>query len=71
MSDKREAFERYLVKCDVPRCPEPSGGLVPHSRRRGRLVLAHPGDPNGTSLVPLTPVLHEQLSIIRIPCWGS
>jgi len=81
VSDKREAFERYLVKCDVPKMPlslQEASSLI-HGAG-GRLVLAHPGDPNGTSLVPLTPVLHEQLSIIRdsmlglidgIECWHS
>lgn len=79
--DKREAFERYLVKCDVPKMPlslEEASSLIRDAG--GRLVLAHPGDPNGTSLVSLTPVLHEQLSIIRdsmlglidgIECWHS
>lgn len=43
-------------------------------------MLAHPNDPNGTSLVSLTPSLEEQQRIIRdfmmshidgIECWHS
>ena len=43
-------------------------------------MLAHPNDPNGTSLITLTPSLKEQLQIIQdtmlayidgIECWHS
>ena len=43
-------------------------------------MLAHPNNPNGTSLVTLTPSLQEQLQIIRdtmmayidgVECWHS
>ena len=46
----------------------------------GILVLAHPNDPNGTSLVSLTPDLVEQTEIIEeymleyidgVECWHS
>ncbi|HON38657.1 MAG: PHP domain-containing protein [Desulfomonilia bacterium] len=79
--DKQEAFDRYLVKCDVPKMPlslEEASSLVRGAG--GRLVLAHPGDPNGTSLVALTDSLEKQLEIIRetmldfidgIECWHS
>ncbi|HPW68331.1 MAG: PHP domain-containing protein [Desulfomonilia bacterium] len=78
---KQEAFDRYLVKCDVPKMPlslMEASSLVRGAG--GRLVLAHPGDPNGTSLVSLTDSLEKQLDIIRgsmldfidgIECWHS
>ena len=61
----------------MPLSLEEASSLV---RGRGRLVLAHPGDPNGTSLVALTDSLEKQLEIIRetmldfidgIECWHS
>jgi predicted metal-dependent phosphoesterase TrpH len=78
---KQEAFERYLVKCDVPKCPvnvEEASRLV---RNAGGIVaLAHPNDPHGISLVSLTKSLPEQTKIIEesmlghidgIECWHS
>ncbi len=79
--DKQEAFDRYLVKCDAPKMPlslREASSLIRGAG--GRLVLAHPGDPNGTSLVSLTDSLEKQLEIIRgsmldfidgIECWHS
>lgn len=78
---RQEAFDRYLVRCDVPKMPlllEEAAELV-HGAG-GRLMLAHPSDPNGTSLFALTPDLNEQQEIIRrrllpyldgIECWHS
>jgi len=78
---KQEAFDRYLVKCDVPKYPlyvEEASRLVRNAG--GILVLAHPNDPYGTSLVKLTKSLHEQTEIIEesilryidgIECWHS
>ncbi len=79
--DKQEAFDKYLVKCDVPKFPL---SLVEASRlvrnAGGVLVLAHPNDPNGTSLVSITPDLDEQTRIMEeymleyidgIECWHS
>ena len=79
--DKQEAFDKYLVKCDVPKYPL---SLAEASRlirsAGGILVLAHPNDPNGTSLVSITPDLDEQAGIIEeymleyidgIECWHS
>ncbi|MBE9482615.1 MAG: PHP domain-containing protein [Chloroflexi bacterium] len=79
--DKQEAFDKYLVKCDVPKYPL---SLAEASRlirsAGGILVLAHPNDPNGTSLVSITPDLDEQAEIIEeymleyidgIECWHS
>ena len=75
------AFDRYLVKCDVPKYPL---SLAEASRlirgAGGILVLAHPNDPNGTSLVSITFDLDEQTNIIEqymleyidgIECWHS
>jgi predicted metal-dependent phosphoesterase TrpH len=79
--DKQEAFDKYLVKCDVPKYPlslAEASSLVRSAG--GVLVLAHPNDPNGTSLVSLTTDLNEQMKIIEkymldyidgIECWHS
>ena len=75
----QEAFNKYLVKCDVPKYPL---SLAEASRlirnAGGILVHAHPNDPNGTSLVAITQELEEQTKIIEkymlqyidgIECW--
>jgi 3',5'-nucleoside bisphosphate phosphatase len=79
--DRQEAFDKYLVKCDVPKYPlylEDASKLVRGAG--GELVLAHPNDPHGTSLVVLTKSLPEQTAIIResmlsfidgVECWHS
>jgi predicted metal-dependent phosphoesterase TrpH len=77
--DKQEAFDKYLVKCDVPKYPL---SLAEASRlirnAGGILVHAHPNDPNGTSLVTITHNLEEQTKIIEqymleyidgVECW--
>jgi len=78
---RQEAFDRYLVKCDVTKYPltlEEASALVKGAG--GRLVLAHPNDPNGTSLISVTKDLAEQTNIIKghmlefidgIECWHS
>ena len=78
---RQEAFDRYLVACDVPKMPlslTEAAQLIHDAG--GKLILAHPGDPSGTSLVPLTAAMPEQLQIIRdgmlefidgIECWHS
>jgi predicted metal-dependent phosphoesterase TrpH len=79
VKDKQEAFDKYLVKCDVPKYPL---SLAEASRlirnAGGKLVFAHPNDPNGTSLVTLTRDLIEQTKIIEshmlkyidgVECW--
>jgi hypothetical protein len=81
VKDKQEAFDKYLVKCDVPKYPL---SLAEASRlirnASGILVFAHPSDPNGTSLVSITPDLDEQTNIIEkymleyidgVECWHS
>jgi len=78
---KQEAFDKYLVKCDVPKYPlyiEEASRLVRNAG--GILVFAHPNDPHGTSLVTLTESLQEQTEIIEesilryidgVECWHS
>ncbi len=79
--DKQEAFDKYLVKCDVPKYPL---SLAEASRlirnAGGILVHAHPKDPHGTSLISLTRDLNAQTKIIKqymleyidgIECWHS
>jgi predicted metal-dependent phosphoesterase TrpH len=77
----QEAFDRYLVKCNVPKYPlnlEEASELVRNAG--GMILLAHPNDPHGTSLVNLTKSLDEQTEIIEdsmlghvdgIECWHS
>jgi len=79
--DRQEAFDRYLVRCDVPKYPlslEEASGLIRGAG--GVLVLAHPNDPNGTSLAKTAPDLKRQTGIIRermleyvdgVECWHS
>ena len=79
--NRQEAFDRYLVKCDVPKYPlylEEASRLVRNAG--GKIVLAHPNDPHGTSLVTLTKSLLEQTEIIEesmmanidgVECWHS
>ena len=78
---RQEAFDRYLVKCDVPKYPlyiEEASRLVRNAG--GIIVLAHPNDPHGTSLVTLTKSLPEQTEVIEesmlgyidgVECWHS
>jgi predicted metal-dependent phosphoesterase TrpH len=81
VKDRKEAFNKYLVKCNVQKYPlylEEASNLLRNAG--GIAVLAHPNDPYGTSLVKLTPSLPEQTSIIEdsmlsyidgIECWHS
>ena len=81
VQSRQEAFDKYLVKCDVPKYPlflEEASKLVRNAQ--GKLVLAHPNDSHGTSLVALTKSLPEQTEIIResmlpcidgVECWHS
>jgi len=80
-ASRQEAFDRYLVKCNVPKMPvslEEASALLRGAG--GLIVLAHPNHPRGTSLVSLTKSLAEQLKIIKvrmrpyldgIECWHS
>jgi len=79
--NRQEAFDKYLVKCDVPKYPlylEEASRLVRNAG--GVIVLAHPNDPHGTSLVTLTKSLPVQTKIIEesmleyidgVECWHS
>ncbi|HEX73634.1 MAG TPA: PHP domain-containing protein [Dehalococcoidia bacterium] len=79
--DKQEAFDKYLVKCNVPKYPLPLAEASRLIRNAGgRLVHAHPNDPNGTSLIAITHDLEEQTRIIEeymldyidgVECWHS
>jgi predicted metal-dependent phosphoesterase TrpH len=76
---KQEAFDKYLVKCDVPKYPLHIDEASRLMRSAGGItVLAHPNDPHGTSLVTLTKMLPEQTEIIEesflgyidgVECW--
>jgi len=78
---KQEAFDKYLVRCDVPKYPlyiDEASRLVRNAG--GIIVFAHPNDPHGTSLVTLTKSLPEQTEIIEesilmyidgVECWHS
>lgn len=81
VTSRHEAFDKYLVECDVPKYPlnlKEASKLIREAG--GKLVLAHPNDPNGTSLYPLTSNLIEQTEIIKetiltyidgIECWHT
>jgi len=81
VKDKQEAFDRYLVKCDVPKYPLSLAEASKLIRNAGGvLVHAHPNDPNRTSLVSITHNLHEQTQVIEkymlqyidgVECWHS
>ncbi len=79
--NRQEAFDKYLVRCNVPKYPlylEDAAKLVHNAG--GKIVVAHPNDPHGTSLVALTKSLPEQTRIIEdamlvhidgVECWHS
>ncbi len=79
--NRQEAFDKYLVKCNVPKYPlhvEEASRLLRNAG--GIVVLAHPNDPYGISLVKLTKSLQKQADIIKdsllkhidgIECWHS
>jgi predicted metal-dependent phosphoesterase TrpH len=81
VQNRQEAFDKYLVKCNVPKYPlylEEASSLLRNAG--GIAVLAHPNDPYGTSLIKLTKSLQEQTDIIEdsmlnyidgIECWHS
>ena len=79
--NKQEAFDKYLVQCDVPKYPlslAEASRLVRNAG--GILVHAHPNDPNGTSLISITHDLEGQTKIMEqymlqyidgVECWHS
>ncbi|UCE95900.1 MAG: PHP domain-containing protein [Candidatus Bathyarchaeota archaeon] len=81
VKNMQEAFDKYLVRCDVPKFPLSIEKVSRLLRNAGGIVvLAHPNDPHGTSLVKLTKSLDEQTEIIEesilayidgVECWHS
>lgn len=81
VSSRQKAFDKYLVKCNVPKMPlllEEASELIKGAG--GKLVLAHPNNPRGTSLVSLTDDIEKQQQIISesmlkyidgVECWHS
>jgi len=79
--DKQGAFDKYLVKCDVPKYPLLLAEASELIRSAGGiLIFAHPGDPDGISLITITRDLEEQAGIIEeymleyidgVECWHS
>ena len=79
VQDTQDAFDRYLVKCDVPKYPlslPEASQLIHHAG--GVLILAHGNEPGGTSLATLTKNLNQQTRIIAenmieyidgLECW--
>jgi hypothetical protein len=79
VQDTQEAFNRYLVKCDVPKYPlslSEASQLIHNAG--GVLILAHGNDPGGTSLATITKELRRQTQIISenmleyingLECW--
>lgn len=79
VQDRQEAFDRYLVRCDVPKYPLSLAEASTLIRNAGGvLVHAHPNDPNGTSLAVITHDLNAQTGVIEehmlpyidgVECW--
>lgn len=79
VKDKQEAFDKYLVRCDVPKYPLSLAEASMLIRNAGgMLIFSHPNDPDGTSLVSITRDLDEQTRIIEeymlqyldgLECW--
>jgi predicted metal-dependent phosphoesterase TrpH len=75
----QEAFDKYLVKCDVPKYPLSLPDAAKLIRDAGgMLILAHPNDSNGTSLVSISRDLTQHARIIAdnmleyingVECW--
>jgi len=81
VKDKQEAFDKYLVKCDVPKYPLSLAEASQLVRNAGGILIhAHPGDPKGTSLASMTHDLEKQTKVIEkymlqyvdgIECWHT
>jgi predicted metal-dependent phosphoesterase TrpH len=81
VKDKQEAFDKYLVRCDVPKYPLSLAEASHLIRNAGGVVVhAHPDDPHGTSLVTITHDLQGQTKVIEkymlqyidgVECWHS
>jgi predicted metal-dependent phosphoesterase TrpH len=81
VKDKQEAFDKYLVKCDVAKYPLSLAEASQLIRNAGGILIhAHPGDPKGTSLASMTHDLEKQTKVIEkymlqyvdgIECWHT
>ena len=81
VKDKQEAFDKYLVKCDVPKYPLSLAEASQLIRNAGGILIhAHPGDPKGTSLASITHDLEKQTKVIEeymlqyidgVECWHT
>ncbi len=81
VKSRKEAFEKYLVKCNVPKMPlslMEASSLIRGAG--GKAILAHPNDLRGISLYSITRSVEEQFKIIEenmlpyldgIECWHS
>jgi hypothetical protein len=81
VSTRQRAFDKYLIKCNVPKMPlslNEASELVKGAG--GKLILAHPNNQRGTSLVGFTSDINEQKKLIKesmltyidgIECWHS
>ena len=75
----QQAFDTYLIKCDVPKYPLtlPEASQLIHDAG-GIIVLAHPNDPHGTSLASVSKDPTQQMKVIAdnmleyingVECW--
>ena len=81
VTNREEAFDKYLVKCNMPKmCVtlEEASELIRNAG--GKVFLAHPDNPRGTSLKKFSKKLEDQFEIISnsmkpyldgIECWHS
>ena len=79
VKDEQEAFDKYLVKCDVAKYPLSLAEASKLIRNAGGILIhAHPNDPNRTSLVSITRDLEEQTKLMEkymleyidgVECW--
>jgi 3',5'-nucleoside bisphosphate phosphatase len=70
--DKQEAFDRYLVRCDVPKYPLSLAEASELIRRPGEYWFTPiPNDPNGTSLASITRDLRQQTQVIENICYNT
>jgi len=81
VENRQEAFDHYLVRCDVPKYPlslAEASGMIRNAG--GILVHAHPADRHGTSLINISADLNEQTKVIEeqmldyidgVECWHS
>ncbi len=81
VKDRQEAFDKYLIRCNVPKYPLSLADASRLIRNAGGVLIhAHPNDPYGTSLATITNDLGEQTKLIErcmlqymdgVECWHS